>query len=220
MEDKRQKEGEIMQIPQKIKAEAQVRIEPYDVEGFVLGKGKEDSDVMIVGEAPGENEAIKGEPFIGRAGKELDKQLQRLGWERDEVYITSVVRSRPYRWVKANNEQGMRKANRKPNQKEIIAHAKLLDYQIEKVDPSVVIALGGVAFKRLTGSEEKLSSVIGRMLDTTILKWEDDKGWIHTDESYTVIPLYHPAAVFYNPKIRNQIEDSLDQVRSYLEKKL
>lgn len=206
-----------MEIPENIINEAKKRIEPYAVEGFVLGNGNSKSDIMIIGEAPGENEAIKGVPFIGRAGKELDKQFNLLGWDREEVYITSVVRSRPYRWVEANNESGQRKANRKPNQKEIIAHAPLLDYQIRKVNPSVIVALGGVAFKRLTGSEQRISDVVGEVIETRILYWDlQEEKWLESDEVYEVIPLYHPAAVFYNPKIRVEIEGSLEKVRDYL----
>ncbi|TGB01906.1 uracil-DNA glycosylase [Halobacillus salinus] len=208
-----------MDIPQNIKVEAQKRIEPYDVEGFVIGKGDTESEVMIVGEAPGENEIVKGEPFIGRAGKELDKQLEILGLDRKHIYITSVVRSRPYYWTKSNKE-GMRKANRKPTQKEIIAHAELLDYQIEQVAPKIIIALGNVAFKRLIGSEDKLSSVIGRVMETPVLKWRDEEGWVESEYFYKVIPLYHPAAVFYNPKIRPQLEQSLHEVKRYLDEKL
>ncbi len=206
-----------MEIPESMINEAKKRIEPYAVEGFVLGKGNSNSDIMIVGEAPGENEAVKGVPFIGRAGKELDKQFKLLGWDREEVYITSVVRSRPYRWVEANNEAGQRKANRKPNQKEIIAHAPLLDYQIRKVNPAVIVALGGVAFKRLTGSEQRISDVVGEVIETRILYWDlQEEKWLESDQVYEVIPLYHPAAVFYNPKIRVEIEDSLEKVRDYL----
>ncbi|WP_079477163.1 uracil-DNA glycosylase [Halobacillus salinus] len=208
-----------MDIPQNIKVEAQKRIEPYDVEGFVIGKGDTESEVMIVGEAPGENEIVKGEPFIGRAGKELDKQLEILGLDRKHIYITSVVRSRPFYWTKSNKE-GMRKANRKPTQKEIIAHAELLDYQIEQVAPKIIIALGNVAFKRLIGSEDKLSSVIGRVMETPVLKWRDEEGWVESEHLYKVIPLYHPAAVFYNPKIRPQLEQSLHEVKRYLDEKL
>ncbi|MCA0972565.1 uracil-DNA glycosylase [Halobacillus litoralis] len=206
-----------MNIPDGIKTEALRRIEPYDVEGFVLGAGDERSDIMIVGEAPGENEAVKGEPFIGRAGKELDKQLDILGLNRKDIYLTSVVRSRPYRWVENTNKPGYRKANRKPNKKEIIAHAKLLDYQIDQVKPSVIIALGSVAYQRLTGREDKMSSIIGSVMEVPLLKWSDEEGWITSEEEYKVVALYHPAAVFYNPKIRSEIEDSLKNVREYLQ---
>ncbi|MBN9656439.1 uracil-DNA glycosylase [Halobacillus sp. GSS1] len=208
-----------MEWPEHLVNEAKKRIEPYDVEGFVLGKGDDLGKVMIVGEAPGENEAVKGEPFIGRAGDELDKQLDYLGLSREDVYITSVVRSRPYKWVKTNKKGmgGKRKANRKPNQKEIYAHAKLLDYQIEQMKPAIIIALGGVAYERLTGDKGKISDVVGEAITTSIQK-EEGGGYGMSEDEYTVVPLYHPAAVFYNPKIKEDIYRSLDQLKDYLKR--
>lgn len=205
-----------MEWPEELVKDAKKRIAPYDVEGFVLGKGDDRGQVMIVGEAPGENEAVKGEPFIGRAGDELDKQLAYAGLSREDVYITSVVRSRPYKWVKTNKKGtgGIRKANRKPNQKEIFAHAALLDYQIEKMDPQVIIALGGVAYERLTGDKGKISEVIGKPIATPLQK-QVAEGYVQTEKEFTVIPLYHPAAVFYNPKIKEDIYHSLDQLKEY-----
>lgn len=205
-----------MDIPEYILKQAKENIEPYDVEGFVLGAGNESSDLMIVGEAPGENEIIEGVPFNGRAGKELDKQLERLELKRREVYITSTVRSRPFRYVQTKT--GKRKANRKPNKKEITAHAALLDYQIEKVDPSIIIALGGVAYQRLTGEKKRIKDVVGHMIDTSILQWQEGE-WVSSEKTYTVVPLYHPAAVFYNPKIRTDIENSLDYIKKQLKRK-
>ncbi|MBH0231628.1 uracil-DNA glycosylase [Halobacillus yeomjeoni] len=210
-----------MDLPKDLIQDAKKRIDPYDVEGFVLGEGNPEADIMIVGEAPGENEAEKGIPFIGRAGVELDKQLQILDLDREDVYITSVVRSRPYKWVKTNKKGsgGRRKANRKPNQKEIMAHAKLLDYQIEKVDPVLIIALGGVAFERLTGRKEKISDYLGEVIETPIMKvGNNEDQYIESEKIYPVVPLYHPAAVFYNPKIREDINRSLSRVKAHLER--
>ncbi|QAS52512.1 uracil-DNA glycosylase [Halobacillus litoralis] len=210
-----------MEWPEELINDAKKRMEPYNVEGFVLGKGNEEGDIMIVGEAPGENEAVKGVPFIGRAGDELDKQLSYVGLDREDVYITSVVRSRPYKWVETNKKGsgGKRKGNRKPNQKEIMAHAPLLDYQIQQMKPEVIIALGGVAYERLTGSKGKISEVLGKVIQTPVMKSSTSQGWEKTEESFTIIPLYHPAAVFYNPKIKEDIYESLDHFKNYLEKK-
>ncbi|MCA1012396.1 uracil-DNA glycosylase [Halobacillus halophilus] len=208
-----------MQFPDELIKEAKTRIAGFDVEGFVLGQGDESSNIMIVGEAPGENEAVKGEPFIGRAGDELDKQLNYIGLERKDVYITSAVRSRPYKWVKTTKKGsgGQRKANRKPNQKEILAHAPLLDYQIEKMDPEVIIALGGVAYERLMGRKDKISELVGKVIRTPIMRFDREKEkYVETEKSYLIIPLYHPAAVFYNPKIKEDIYASLDEMKNNL----
>ncbi|KHE70065.1 uracil-DNA glycosylase [Halobacillus sp. BBL2006] len=209
-----------MEFPDHLIEEAKIRMEPHDVEGFVLGQGDTNGEVMLVGEAPGENEAVEGRPFIGRAGKELDKQLTILGLAREDIYITSVVRSRPYKWVKTNKKDsgGKRKANRKPNQKEINAHAPLLDYQIETMNPKIIITLGGVAFERVTGRKDKISEIIGQVLEMPVMKVKDIEAGVYepSDQVYQVIPLYHPAAVFYNPKIKQTIDQSLDQVKRYL----
>lgn len=207
-----------MDWPDYLVKDAKQKISPYPVEGFVLGQGDDQGCVMIVGEAPGENEAVKGKPFIGRAGDELDKQLQYIGMNREDVYITSVVRSRPYKWVTTTKKGmgGNRKANRKPHQKEIYAHAALLDYQIQQMDPDIIIALGGVAYERLTGSKGKISDVLGQSLETKLQRQALEGGYEKTEKTYTVIPLYHPAAVFYNPKIKNDIYHSLDRVKIYL----
>ncbi|SFG40528.1 DNA polymerase [Halobacillus alkaliphilus] len=208
-----------MQFPDELIKEAKNRIAGFDVEGFVLGQGDESGKIMIVGEAPGENEAVKGEPFIGRAGDELDKQLNYIGLERKDVYITSAVRSRPYKWVKTTKKGsgGQRKANRKPNQKEILAHAPLLDYQIEKMDPEVIIALGGVAYERLMGRKDKISELVGKVIRTPIMRLDREKEkYVETEKSYLIIPLYHPAAVFYNPKIKEDIYASLDEMKNNL----
>ncbi|MFZ0369624.1 MAG: uracil-DNA glycosylase [Halobacillus sp.] len=208
-----------MQFPEELIKEAKIRIAGLDVEGFVLGQGDEFGKIMIVGEAPGENEAVKGEPFIGRAGDELDKQLNYIGLERKDVYITSAVRSRPYKWVKTTKKGsgGQRKANRKPNQKEILAHAPLLDYQIEKMDPEVIIALGGVAYERLMGRKDKISELAGKVIRTPVMRLDREKEkYVETEKNYLIIPLYHPAAVFYNPKIKEDIYASLDEMKNNL----
>ncbi|SDJ68782.1 uracil-DNA glycosylase [Salimicrobium halophilum] len=206
-----------MNIPEDVMKRAKKNIEPFDTEGFVLGKGPVPADIIMVGEAPGENEVYDGEPFTGRAGKELDKQLSYLGWTRDDVYITSVVRSRPYKWEKRPNAAEKRKANRKPNKKEVRAHAELLDVQIAQADPKVILLLGGVAYQRLVDEKGKISEVIGEKLETPILTYDrENDAFVSSEKEYIVIPLYHPAAVFYNPGIRDSIYESLDRLKSYL----
>ncbi|WP_082235621.1 uracil-DNA glycosylase [Halobacillus massiliensis] len=210
-----------MELPAGLLEKAEENMKGLDVEGFVLGEGNPEADIMLVGEAPGEKEAVEGTPFIGRAGDELDKQLDYLGLKREDIYITSAVRSRPYKWVDTKakkHKNGRRKANRKPNQKEIKAHAPILDYQIKKVDPKVIIALGGVALERLAGKEYKISQRLGEVIKTPVLTLENDE-FKPTKKEYAVFPLYHPAAIFYNPSIRDDIYTSLDRLKDYLNKK-
>ncbi|MFD1019195.1 uracil-DNA glycosylase [Thalassobacillus hwangdonensis] len=208
-----------VELPKELLDQANKRMKPHDTEGLVIGGGNEQASIMIVGEAPGEHEAVEGRPFIGRAGKELDKQLAYAGLTRDDVYITSAVRSRPYKWVKTTRKGtgGIRKANRKPNKKEIFAHAPILDYQISKLQPSLIIALGGVAYERLTGRKDKMKEVLGKPMDLPVMNLVDER-YEPTEQTYTIFPLYHPAAIFYDPRIKEEVYRALDNLKAYLTK--
>ncbi|EMF45725.1 Uracil-DNA glycosylase family protein, clostridial type [Planococcus halocryophilus Or1] len=108
------------QISKELAELGKERINGYPVEGFVWGSGPENPAIMLVGEAPGENEVETGIPFTGRAGKELMASLHSVGLAREDVYITSAVRSRPYKWgtkKKRNGEIIERKYNRAPTKK-------------------------------------------------------------------------------------------------------
>ena len=187
------------------------RIEGFPVEGFVRGSGPLKPAVMLVGEAPGENELETGIPFTGRAGKELMESLSSVGLSRDDVYITSAVRSRPYKWgtkKKRNGEIVERKYNRAPTKKEIIAHAPILDTEISDIQPPLIVTLGNVGLQRLIGSQAKVTELHGVLLETPILRWDEEKGaFKETMENYHIFPTFHPASVFYNPPVRYLKED-------------
>ncbi len=113
---------------------------------------------MLLGEAPGETEIHNGIPFSGRAGKQLMGFLERIHVTREEVYITSAVRSRPYKWREKKERNGeiiQKKYNRTPNQGEIVAHAPLLDYELEKINPKLIVTLGNIGLQRLIGKDKK-----------------------------------------------------------------
>ncbi|WP_203334143.1 uracil-DNA glycosylase [Planococcus beigongshangi] len=187
------------------------RIEGFPVEGFVKGSGPFNPAIMLVGEAPGENEVETGIPFTGRAGKELMTSLASVGLSREDVYITSAVRSRPYKWgmKKARNgEMIERKYNRAPTKKEIIAHAPILDTEIRDVNPPLIVTLGNVGLQRLIGPQAKVTELHGVLMETPILRWDEEAGaFIETEETYHVFPTFHPASVFYNPPVR-QLKDA------------
>src|SRR5699024_9026300 len=110
-------------VTEAIETLARQRMEGNMVEGFVKGNGSQQPELLLFGEAPGENEVMHGIPFIGRAGEELMKSLACIGLERKDVYVTSTIRSRPYRWGTKKERDGTitkRKYNRPPTQKEII----------------------------------------------------------------------------------------------------
>lgn len=187
------------------------RIEGFPVEGFVKGRGPESPALMLVGEAPGENELETGVPFTGRAGKKLMASLESIGLAREDVYITSAVRSRPYKWGKKklrNGEIIERKYNRAPTKKEIIAHAPILDTEIRDIHPPLIVTLGNIGLQRLVGPKAKVTQLHGVLIETPILVWNEALGvFEETEEIYHIFPTFHPASLFYNPPVRVLIEE-------------
>lgn len=201
----------MFRIPESIADLGKERIDGCSVEGFVYGEGPENPELMLIGEAPGEFELVDGIPFIGRAGKELMKSLASIGLTREDVYMTSTVRSRPYRWGTKRNRDGTtleRKYNRPPIQQEILAHAPMLDYEIANIKPKLIVTLGTVGLQRLFGKEAKVTKLHGQLVEQPILHLADldDKIFTYTDEAYKIVPTFHPASIFYRPSYR----DSLD----------
>lgn len=199
------------------------RIEGFPVEGFVKGSGPLHPAIMLVGEAPGENELETGIPFTGRAGKELMDSLASVGLSREDVYITSAVRSRPYKWgtkKKRNGETVERKYNRAPTKKEIIAHAPILDTEIRDINPPLIVTLGNVGLQRLIGPQAKVTELHGVLMETPILRWDEEaETFKETSESYHIFPTFHPASVFYNPPVRYLKEDDWRKLGDILKMK-
>lgn len=210
-----------MKIPDSLADIGKKRIEPYPVEGFVFGGGPEKPKLMLVGEAPGETEINNGIPFSGRAGEQLMGFLDIIGLSREEVYITSAVRSRPYKWGEKKERSGeivKRKYNRTPNQREILAHAPILDYEIEHVKAPIIVTLGNIGLKRLAGREKKITDVHGTVLHQPLqrLKSLEDSVFSWTEKSYYLFPTYHPASIFYNRSLLNHIHEDLEKLKRFL----
>ena len=138
---------------------------------LVFGEGAPDADLMIVGEAPGEDEDLSGRPFVGRAGQLLDKVLASVEIDRDDVYVTNLVKHRP-------------PANRNPRPEEVAASAPLLLEQIKLVRPQVIVPLGNVPTQWFLDTKEGITKLRGR--------WADWHG-------VRVLPMYHPAYLLRNP---------------------
>ncbi len=159
---------------------------------FVFGTGDPNADLMLVGEAPGEEEDQKGEPFVGRAGKLLDKILRAINKNRNEgVYITNVLKCRPPN-------------NRDPLPSEVSKCEPYLLKQITMIQPKVIVALGRISGKTLLQKDILL---------------KDMRGMIH---NYHGIPLkvtYHPAALLRNPNFKKFAWEDFQWVRDYLANK-
>lgn len=213
----------MFRIPESLAQLGKERMGDRPVEGFVYGAGPKKPKIMLVGEAPGEFELVDGIPFIGRAGKELMQSLDSIGLTREDVYITSAVRSRPYRWGKRRERDGTytdRKYNRPPTKKEILAHAPVLDYEIDILQPSLIVTLGNVGLQRLIGPEAKVTQLHGQLLTQPIqyLAALEDEQYKWTKKTFTMIPTFHPASVFYRPSHRPAIEADWQAIGAYLAK--
>jgi uracil-DNA glycosylase len=137
----------------------------------VFGVGNPEADLMFVGEGPGEQEDIQGEPFVGRAGKLLSQLIEGIGLTRGDVYIANVVKCRP-------------PGNRDPEPDEIDACTPWLDRQMELIRPRVVVTLGNFATKLLLDTKDGITKLRGRTFPFTRASVQAD-----------VLPTLHPAAV-------------------------
>lgn len=194
------------------------------LEGINSGSGPKHPKLMIIGEAPGRNEIVNNIPFSGDAGEELNKSLAQIGLTRDDVYITSAVRSRPYAikkvFSKRENKEVTKYPNRKPTKKEVLAHAPFLDYEMDYAQPKLIVALGNTGLERLLGPGHKISEEHGKVIENTpILRLNRQKdGYVWSKQKYTIFPEYHPAAVFYNRKLSDDIIKDWNIIKPYLEK--
>lgn len=163
----------------------------------VIGEGDPDADIMFIGEAPGEKEALSGRPFVGRAGQLLDDLLQSIELSREEVYITNIVKDRPPH-------------NRDPKAAEIELYAPFMMEQINIIDPQIIVTLGRFAMNFIlkSFSSPKHGSTIGD-LHGQILKVETDLSGIH------FLPLYHPAAIFYNRSLEETLYKDFKKLSKY-----
>jgi DNA polymerase len=140
----------------------------------VFGVGRPDADLMFVGEGPGEQEDIKGEPFVGRGGQLLTQLIEGIGFTRDDVYIANVVKCRP-------------PGNRDPQPDEIEACAPWLDRQLELIKPRVIVTLGNFATKLLLDTKVGITKLRGQEFPFS-----------RAGVDAILIPTLHPAAVLRN----------------------
>ncbi|MFE6136853.1 uracil-DNA glycosylase [Bacillus sp. NPDC057893] len=210
-----------IEYPEHLVKQVRERSATYQLEGFLSGQGPRSPKLMLVGEAPGETEIHNGIPFSGKAGKHLMEFLERIHVTREEVYITSAVRSRPYKWREKRERNGeiiQKKYNRTPNQGEILAHAPLLDYELEFIQQSVIVTLGNIALQRLVGKNNKITDVHGELLKQPVQRLKDSSGteFIWTEKEYNIFPTFHPASIFYNRSLLELIYEDLEKLKRYV----
>ena len=128
----------------------------------VFGEGSERAEVMMVGEQPGDREDLEGRPFVGPAGRVLDKALEEVGIDRDLVYVTNVVKH--FKW----RPRGKRRIHQKPNAEEIRACRPWLDSELALVKPRVLVCLGSVAAQALLGRQFRVTRERGRFVESPL----------------------------------------------------
>ena len=158
----------------------------------VFGAGNPHADLMFVGEAPGFHEDKQGVPFVGQAGKLLEKLLAGIGMSRADVYIANTLKCRP-------------PGNRDPQPDEIEACESHLFRQIELIEPKIVATLGNFATKLLSGRPLGITRVHGQEQETTI-----------GSRSVLLYPLYHPAAALYTPAMLTVLEQDFARLPELL----
>jgi DNA polymerase len=163
----------------------------------VVGKGNLNADILFVGEAPGRNEDEQGLPFVGAAGKNLDKLLANVGLSLDDIYVTNILKCRP-------------PENRDPLDEEIEKHAGWLLKQISEIKPKIVCSLGNYATKFfLSGGN------VGGMKDQPGITSVHGKVRIVEINGVKIklIPLFHPAAIIYNRSLIGEWEKDMEVVK-------
>jgi uracil-DNA glycosylase len=162
----------------------------------VFGSGSPDADLMFVGEAPGFHEDQQGVPFVGQAGKLLEKLLAGIGLTRQDVYIANVLMCRP-------------PGNRDPQADEIEACEPHLFRKIEIIRPKVVATLGNFATKLLSGRPLGITRVHGQEQEVTL-----------GGRRVLLYPIYHPAAALYTPAMLKVLESDFARIPALLEDEL
>lgn len=160
---------------------------------LVLGDGNSNADIVFIGEAPGKNEDEQGLPFVGAAGKFLNEMLASIGLERDDVYITNIVKYRPPN-------------NRDPLPEEKKAFWPYLVQQIDVIEPKVIVTLGRHSMEYFL-LDQKISQIHG-----------EPKRISFGEKKVVILPLYHPAAALYNGGMRETLLEDFARIPAIIKK--
>jgi uracil-DNA glycosylase family 4 len=151
---------------------------------LVPGEGSATAKVVLVGEAPGASEDKLGRPFVGSAGRLLDRLLEEAGLDREDVFITNVVKARP-------------PGNRDPKADEVAHHLPWLEAQLEAIRPRLLVPLGRHALARFA-PDAKITQAHGHVLER---------------DGRTLFPMFHPAAALRNPRLRETLHEDARALR-------
>ncbi|MEW6377678.1 MAG: uracil-DNA glycosylase [Thermodesulfobacteriota bacterium] len=157
---------------------------------LVFGEGNERAKLMVIGEGPGYDEDVQGRPFVGRAGQLLTKILQSIYLQREEVYITNIIKCRPPQ-------------NRNPESEEIQQCYPFLLNQIHAIQPNIICALGTFAAQTLLKTDAKITALRGRFYELAGIK---------------VLPTYHPAYLLRNPERKREVWEDMKKISEWMQK--
>jgi len=165
------------------------KLHPYRTQ-IVFGTGNPQAKLVFIGEAPGRDEDLQGEPFVGQAGQLLTKIIQAIQLHREEVYIANIIKCRP-------------PENRNPEPDEIAACEPFLIQQLQVIRPKLICALGTFAAQTLLKTEEKISSLRGKF---------------HEYQGIPLMPTYHPAFLLRNPNRKREVWEDMKKIKKEYEK--
>lgn len=155
---------------------------------IVFGQGNRQSDIMFIGEGPGEEEDRQGQPFVGKAGKLLTQIIHSIGMNRDAVYITNAVKCRP-------------PANRNPKAQELDACFPILNRQIHFIDPKLIVTLGNIAMHQLIPEAPGIMKARGNMYQYM---------------GIPVLPVFHPSYLLRNPSSLHLMWEDMRRIRQFI----
>ena len=155
---------------------------------LVFGEGNKKAKLMIIGEGPGYEEDVQGRPFVGKAGQLLTKILQSIHLQREEVYITNIIKCRPPQ-------------NRNPELEEIHNCYPFLLKQIQAIQPQIICALGTFSAQTLLKTDAKITTLRGRF---------------HEFAGIKVFPTYHPAYLLRNPERKREVWEDMKQISKWM----
>lgn len=182
--DREEKTQKLAALEDKMRSDTTL---PLREANLVFGEGNPDTDVLFIGEAPGFHEDRLSRPFVGRGGQLLDDCIKSIGWRREDVYITNIVKRRP-------------PENRDPLPEEIAAYKPYLARQVEIINPKIVVALGRFAMNYFL-PDAKISR---------------DHGRVFKVNGNTVVPVFHPAAALRSTEVLKQLREDFRKLPEIL----
>ncbi|MDO8467033.1 MAG: uracil-DNA glycosylase [bacterium] len=182
---------------------------PLQGANLVFGEGNINCAVLFIGEAPGAKEDELKRPFVGRSGQLLDKNLEKIGWKRADVYITNIVKRRP-------------PENRDPSPKEIAAYKPYLTKQIKIIQPKIIVTLGRFSMNYFL-PEGKISRDQGKIFSAGGLPAYggakgDQGGSSFGGEEYLLMPMFHPAAAMRGTRVMKEFEKTFRRLPKLVRK--